>query len=154
MDRNQLIDNRILNPCCKILSVSEAFCAGCIKPDYLPPVIRIPEISKIRLVLSEKEEFYYKVTSNDWGCSQFDSGIRPCFHQLRALGIFVNRNEEENDQEECLSEEKEESLRAENAKLWIKSKREETEKCRKKEEERKKEYRRRKEENRHKKVLA
>jgi hypothetical protein len=53
-------------PNCSTLSISEAFHAGCINPDFLPPVIRIPKNRNIVLVLSEKKDFYYKVTLDEF----------------------------------------------------------------------------------------
>ncbi len=71
------------------LSIDEAFRAGCIENlGFLPPVIRIPKNCNIALVLSETEDFYYKVTKECCGCDQFIAGIRPCIHQSRAFCLL------------------------------------------------------------------
>jgi len=71
------------------LTISEAFREGNISPDFLPPVIIKPGCnSKVRFVLSEKEDSYYTVTLFGCSCDQFASGVYPCPHQIRVWGIY------------------------------------------------------------------
>ena len=69
------------------LSISEAFHAAGINPDFLPIVIRVPGNHKISFVLSKKEDCYFITTIDSCSCDQFISGMRPCPHQIRVFGM-------------------------------------------------------------------
>ncbi len=93
---------------CTILSIDEAFLAAGINPEFLPSVIRIPKEKEVALVLSEKEDCYYKVTKDSCGCDQFITGIHPCSHQISVWGIqkeFAREFFKEPEQKELLKNE-------------------------------------------------
>jgi len=92
------------------LLISDAFNLAHINPDFLPPVIRIPENREIALVLSENEDFYYIVTLDNCCCDHFISGMRPCPHQIKSFWIHAERHYREEQERQWKEKEQEKRL--------------------------------------------